>query len=129
MSIFKVKLRASDLLWTKYLRIIYKYTCQVCGRVHLPDDCRNFGTMHYHGRGHENVRFDMDNTLPACNIPCHDYFTHHQTEFEVFMLKKLGREKFDVLALKAHMYKKRDDKADKIIIKDMLAKQELYVEV
>lgn len=124
MSIFKVTLRATDRLWTRYIRREYNYTCQWCGRTYTTDNCGNLGVSHYHGRGHENVRFDEDNTFPFCNIPCHRYLDKEgRKEYEVFMLKRLGRAKFEILTLKAHIYKKRDDVADKIIIKALLEEQ------
>jgi len=122
MSIFKVTLRATDLLWTKYLRIKYKYTCQWCGRVYTPDNCRNFGTSHYFSRNHENVRFDEDNTFPMCNIPCHNLEAKGKGNpaYDEFVLKRLGKERYDALVLRAHLYKKRDDTADKIILRELL---------
>lgn len=120
MSIFKIKLRTSDRLWTQYKRIQEDYTCQKCGRVYSPDNCGNLHCAHYHGRSHENVRFDEENTLCLCGIPCHQYFDTHKTEFEAFMLKRLGRECFDLLALRAHIRKDRQDKLDALIIRQML---------
>lgn len=120
MSIFKVKLRSSDRLWTKYKRLKENYTCQKCGREYLPDDCRNLGVSHYHGRSHENVRFDEDNTPCMCNLPCHHYFDQHKGEYREYMVKRLGQEGFDMLELRAHIRKSRDDKMDAIIIKELL---------
>jgi len=120
MSIFKIKLRLTDRLWTRYMRKKQDYTCQYCGRVYSPENCRNLGVMHYHGRGHENVRFDEENTLCGCSIPCHQYLDTHKTEFGEFMRTRLGQERFDLLALRAHITKDRDDKADAIIIRQLL---------
>ena len=121
MSIFQVKLRTTDRLWTRYMRGKQDYTCQFCGRVYCSDNCRNLGVMHFHGRGHENVRFDEENTLCGCSIPCHQYLDTHKTEFEAFMLKRLGQKRFDLLNLRAHITKKRDDRADAIIIRHLLS--------
>ena len=124
MSIFKVKLRATDRLWTQYMRLLYDYTCQWCGRPYSPDDTarlQNLGVSHYYSRGHENTRFDVDNTLPFCNLPCHRYLDNEgRAEYTEFMIKRLGQEGFDMLNLKAHIRKDRDDVSDKIIIKAML---------
>ena len=120
MSIFKIKRRGTDRLWTQYKKITEKYTCQKCGRQYAVDNCRNLGVSHYHGRGHENVRFDEENTPCLCNIPCHEYFDTHKTEYAAFMRQRLGDERYDLLALRAHIYKARDDKSDVIIIKQLL---------
>ena len=120
MSIFTVKLRTTDRLWTQYMRTKQDYTCQFCGRPYPVDNCRNLGVMHFHGRGHENVRFDEENTLCGCSIPCHRYLDTHKTEFQEFMRKRLGQKAYDLLELRSHIYKKRDDRADAIIIKHLL---------
>jgi hypothetical protein len=120
MSIFKIKLRTSDRLWTKYKRIAENYTCQKCSRQYAEDNCRNLAVSHFHGRGHENVRFDEENTLCLCNIPCHQYFDTHKTEFQEFMRQRLGPKAYDLLALRTHIHKDRDDKSDVIIIKQLL---------
>lgn len=125
----KTKLRPTDTLFSRYMRRKFNFTCQYCGHVYLPDNAGGLDNAHFHGRNHENTRFDVENCLPLCAFRCHGYLDTHKTEFEAFMLERLGRRRYDLLALKAHTYKHRDDKADKIIIKDMLAKQELYVEV
>jgi len=124
MSIFKIKLRTTDRLWTRYKRIKENYTCQWCGRVYVPDNYRNLGVMHFHGRGHENVRFDEENTLCGCNIPCHRYLDTHKTEFQEFMRKRLGQKAYDLLDLRAHIRKDRDDKSDAIILRQLLKELE-----
>lgn len=120
-SIFSITLRPTDILWTKYLRIKYKYTCQWCGRVYTPENCRNLGVSHYFNRTHENVRFDEENTPLLCNVPCHMKLGGEgNREYGEFMLNRLGQERYDALVLRAHIYKKRDDVSDKIIIKKLL---------
>jgi len=120
MSIYKIKLRYTDGLFRKWRRVKDNYTCQKCGRVYSQDNAGNLQVAHFHSRRHENTRFDTDNTLCLCGIPCHHYFDTHRTEFEEFMLERLGRERYDLLELKAHITKKRDDKTDLIILKEML---------
>ena len=100
-----------------------KFTCQKCGRVYSEDSCRNLQVAHFNGRGHENVRFDEDNTLCLCGIPCHRYFDTHKTEFKEWMVKRLGQERYDMLDLRAHIRKDRDDRADAIIIKELLKEE------
>lgn len=124
MSIFKIKRRTSDTLWTQYLRIKQGFTCQKCKRVYPEDNCRNLGVAHFHGRGHENVRFDEENTLLLCNIPCHQWFDQHKTEFTEFMKRRLGQQKYDLLDLRAHIHKDRDDKSDRMIIRQLLKGEE-----
>ena len=69
------------------------------------------------------MRFDEENTLCGCSIPCHRYLDTHKTEFQAFMIKRLGQKGYDLLEFRKNLYKKRDDKADLIILKELL-KQE-----
>lgn len=119
-SIFSVTLRPTDTLWTKYMRRKYDFTCQWCGRVYPEENCGNLGVSHFHGRGHENTRFDEENTILVCTIPCHRFLDSHRTEYKQFMLKRLGQEKYDLLELRCNIRKDRNDVGDKIIIKRML---------
>ena len=126
-GIYGITRRPTDALWTKYRRITQEYTCQKCGREYSPDNkaaLQNLGVSHYHGRSHENVRFDEDNTNLMCNFPCHDYYDHHKTEYKEWMIKRLGQEGFDMLQLRAETYKARDDVSDKIIIKQIIKELE-----
>lgn len=121
MGFFKVKLRRTDLLYTQYMRQKYDYTCQRCGRVYASDNCRNLGVSHYWGRGHENTRFDDENCDPICTLPCHQTWGNEgREEYTAFMINKLGQDRFDLLRLRAHICKDRDDKADMIILKALL---------
>ncbi len=120
MSIYKVKLRKTDRLWTEYMRKKYDYTCQFCGKQYTPDNCRNLGVSHFYGRARESTRFDIDNCILLCSIPCHHYLDTHKNEYREFMLKRLGKERYDLLEWTANMYKKRDDAAEEIRIKQLL---------
>jgi len=124
---FKVRLRKTDMLWTRHIRVRDNYTCQKCGRVYPEDNCRNLGVSHFHGRGHENVRFDDENCDAICTLPCHHYWGGEgRKEYEAFKIDQLGQERFDLLMLKSHIRKDRDDTSDLIILKELL-KQETAV--
>lgn len=122
---FKVKRRATDDLWTKYIRIRDNYTCQKCRKPYPPDKCHNLGVSHLWGRGRENVRFDGDNCIALCTLPCHQKWGHssdptNRAEYEAFMRGRLGADAYAALEIRAHTYKKRDDALDKIAIKELL---------
>jgi len=59
-----------------------------------------------------------------CNIPCHQYLDQHKHEYKEWMIKRLGQARFDLLEVRANMYKARDDKSDAIIIRQMLKELE-----
>lgn len=126
MGIFKVRLRATDRLWTQYIRKRDNYTCQACGRVYTPDNCANLGVSHFYSRRHEGTRFDDDNCMALCNIPCHQEWGHGEERngYREFMIGKLGQHGFDLLTVRAHTYKKRDDEMDLIVIKELLRQLE-----
>ena len=115
----KVKLRPTDRLYTKYIRLRYNYTCQnpKCRRIYHRDDCHNLGVSHFYGRGRENTRFDDDNCLPFCTLPCHYYLQGEgRKEYDALMLERLGNAGCDLLMLRANTFKRRDDVIDKFII-------------
>ena len=121
MGFFKIKLRKTDMLYTQYLRRKFGYTCVRCHRVYPIDNCHNLGVSHYWGRGHENTRFDDENCIPLCTMPCHRLWGEEErAEYTEFMIEWLGQEGFDLLNLRAHITKDRDDKADLIILKQLL---------
>jgi len=123
----KIKLRKTDRLWTQYIRLRDNYTCQRCKRVYSPDNCQNLCVSHYYGRGHENTRFDDDNCIALCHLPCHQLKWGHgedRDEYKEFMIKKLGQTGFDLLTVRAHTRKQRDDKLDEIIIKQLIKELE-----
>lgn len=116
-----VKLRKTDRMFTKYIRQRDDYTCQNpnCRRVYPQDDCRNLVVSHLWGRGRENTRFDDDNCIALCHCNCHRYLGHGEgrREYEAFMIERLGGTGYDLLMVRAHTSKGRDDKMDEFIIR------------
>jgi len=122
MGIGKVKLRKADRLFTQYIRILFKYTCQRCGRVYSPDgDLHNLGVSHYFSRRHESVRFDVDNVTLLCSLPCHYLWEHEdRLDYIHYMVKRLGKERFKALQVRANTTQKKDDKLVEIYLKAKL---------
>lgn len=115
----RIKIRQSDKYYSKYLRKKMKYQCEVCGRVH-EENSMNLGVSHFNGRANEATRFFDPNCDVLCNIPCHRYFEEHKTEYETWKKKKLGERGFKLLLIQSNTYKKRDDKMDTLIAKELL---------
>ena len=122
----KVKIRRTDTLYTRYIRERDDYTCQRCRRSYPPDACRNLEVSHFWGRGRENTRFDDDNCVALCQLPCHQYWGHGEgcVDYQEFMEDRLGRAGYDTLMIRAHTYKKQDDILDALIIRKKLEIQE-----
>ena len=121
MSFFKVKLRQTDRLWSQYIRRRDNFTCLKCGRVYKTKK-QNLGVSHYWGRGRENTRFDEENCISLCSLPCHQNWGHGdgREEYTEFMKKRLGESGFENLMLRAHIYKKKDDVMDELYIRELL---------
>ena len=113
---FRIKLRPTDRLFSKYIRKRDDYTCQRCRKTYEPN-AKGLECSHYWGRGRENTRFDPLNCIALCT-GCHRIWGHGdgRDEYRDFMLKKLGRKGFDSLDARAHTHKKRDDNLDRIAI-------------
>jgi hypothetical protein len=115
----KIKLRKTDILFSKYIRKRDKFTCQRCGQVY-PDGGRGLHCSHYWGRGRENTRFDPENCITLC-WGCHRIWDGDgRGDYRDFMVKRLGQEGYDLLDIRAHTRKDRDDKLDEIVIKELL---------
>ena len=120
----KIKLRKTDRLFTRMVRIIYNFTCQKCGRVYLGDgDLHNLGVSHYYGRSRESTRFDLENVTLLCNLPCHHRWGgEERAEYKQYMIDRLGQAGFDLLTVRANTYQKKDD-----VLMAMYLKQELKI--
>ena len=46
MSFGGLKLRRTDVLFSKYLRAKRKYKCEKCGTIH-PENSKNLGVSHF----------------------------------------------------------------------------------
>ena len=111
MSFGRLKLRRTDVLFSKYLRALRK-KCERCGSI------RSLQASHFYGRAKESVRYDLENIDCLC-AGCHQYFTAYPAEYVAWKEKQLGKKAYDLLTLRAHTPKKRDDKLTLIIIKEL----------
>ena len=107
----KVKIDKCDSLFSKYIRTRDKWTCQVCHKQYSPGD-RGLQCSHFWSRRHKSVRWDGDNACAKC-FYCHQHMTANPIEFRDWILKRLGRQKFDLLEAKARQVirLKKTDKA------------------
>jgi len=117
---FKIRLRATDRLFSQYIRQRDKFTCQRCRHIFPSDDAQGLDNSHYWGRWHENTRFDEDNCISLC-CGCHRIWAEEgREEYKAFMVHRLGERGYDLLEYRHNLYKKRDDKSDSMILKQML---------
>ena len=116
----RVKIRKTDILFSKYIRSRDNWTCNRCKHKHEVGS-RGLHNSHYWSRGKESVRFEEDNCIALC-FACHRLWGHgdEREQYREFMIKKLGEEGFKGLMMQANTFKKRDDIMDEIIITQLL---------
>lgn len=115
-----IKLRPTDVLFSKYLRKKRGYKSDYSGTFY-PEGI-GLQVSHFKGRRRENTRFDEDN-CDVLNFTEHQHFEENPDEYTEFKKKKLGEKRYKALLIRAEMYKKRDDVLDMIIIKTLLAEK------
>ena len=111
---WKIKRRKSDILFSLRIRKERGYKCEKCGRQFKLGD-KGLGVSHFWPRSHENTRFDSENVEIFCNIPCHQFFETHRTEYETWKEQRTGRRAYKLLMLRAHQRGKRDDKLQELL--------------
>lgn len=107
MAFGKIKLRKSDIIYSKYLRKKRRYRCERCRTPY--EGGIGLQVSHFYGRAKESVRFDEENTDCLC-AGCHQYFTANPAEYTDWKRGRLGEKRYKALTLRANIMGKRDDK-------------------
>lgn len=124
MSYFKIKIRPADKLFSNYIRAKSHYRCEYCQRLCKVNDewIYKLEASHYFSRRHESTRFDPRNVHALC-FTCHKElggYTREETgKYDLWMKELLGDE-YKLLKLEANRSKKKDDKLNLIVIKELL---------
>lgn len=89
--IFSLYIRLRDAMPNGYVR------CISCGKIKAFDevDCG-----HYHSRIHMATRFDEDNCNAECRY-CNRMSADHLDKYAINLVKKIGKNRFDLLRIKA----------------------------
>ena len=106
-----IKRWKQDVVFSNYIRERDDWTCQRCSKgfeATSPSSRRGLHCSHFHGRGKWSTRFDTDNCTSLC-YGCHRYLGSHPIEHTEFILKRLGKEKFNTLKERANTLKKKRD--------------------
>ena len=117
----KIKIRPSDKYFSWYVRK-RDGKCMRCGSpVRFNDKGLPIShhASHFYGRGRESTRFDEINVVTHCH-GCHSYLTANPQVHHQWKLEQIGQREYDLLMLRANTYKKRDDKMDLLIAKELL---------
>ena len=114
----KFKRDKADIAWSKYIRWRDSWKCQRCKKQYSTG-ARGLECSHFHSRRKESVRFDDDNCCALCS-GCHLYLTGNPLEHVRWYYKRLGKNKFEALEVRANIYQKKDRKIAYLIAKEKL---------
>ena len=105
--------RVKPLIWSmkqadeKFSRWVRKRDgrCARCGTT------KNLTCSHFWARQHKATRYDPENCVAVCWMPCHKYHweKEKQGDYRDFMLKRLGKKGYDNLEKKARSIKPLSD--------------------
>lgn len=104
---FKIKRSLADKLFSDLIRMKAKYRCERCYRQYEKGD-RRLHLSHYWSRGNRSVRFDEEN-VASLDFSCHEYFTKNPGDHHLFFMKRLGRDRYDLLEMRAKTPMKVDE--------------------
>lgn len=88
--------KKADVEFSKWIRN-RDGRCMRCGTIN------NLTCSHFWVRQHSATRYDPDNCVAVCWMPCHKYHweKEKQGDYRTFMLNRLGKEKYEELEKKS----------------------------
>ncbi len=101
-----IKRTAEDARTSKLVRERDDWTCMRCGKQYPPNS-RGLHAAHHFTRRTKVTRYDPDNLLSLC-YGCHQFVDSHPTEKEALWRSRIGDERFEALAAKAHGRRDRE---------------------
>lgn len=109
-----------DILFSKYIHLRDKNTCQRCGNK----NAQRYDAAHFIGRRNRQVRWNPWNACLLC-YGCHSYLDGHPLEKIDFFSEKLGKQAFDNLKLQSlKTWPKPNKKAIEIWLKEKIKRLE-----
>ena len=90
-----IKITPADSAFSKCVRALAKWSCELCGTSYLPSDT-GLHCSHFHGRGNWGTRFDPDNVEAAC-FGCHMKMEGSPHDFTKRWEEKLGEGAYEML--------------------------------
>lgn len=100
-KVFNEYIRKRDLNGTDYFK------CISCGGI---KDKSMLNAGHYYNVGHfDGLRFDEDNCFSQC-IQCNKFLHGNLIEYSKNLPLKIGAERFNLLEIKAGVYKRTGNK-------------------
>lgn len=118
----KIRINPLDKLFSQYIRGKADGICEWCG------EHKNLQTSHFKGRTRQTVRWDEENVSAIC-FTCHRYMHDHPDIHTDWFEKRLGREKYDKMIMRANMTTKEYPIDKEQIKKNLLEKIKMLQEV
>lgn len=113
-----MKLDKADVMFSKYIREYYNWTCQRCW-TRYERGSQGLHNSHYFGRSRESTRFDPENCTALC-WGCHQYFDGTNPEaYREFKINQIGEERFKKLRIRAETLVKKDRKLSYLVAKKL----------
>ncbi len=99
---FSELVKELDGMVSKYILEKGNYTCVRCGKQYLPNQ-KGLTCSHYWDRQYKGTRWKVENLDPLCWLPCHSQKWEHDKQgvYKDYMMKKLGKKKFNQLEIMA----------------------------
>lgn len=95
----KIKLNATDTVFSQCIRERAGWTCERCGKQYTPPT-QALHCSHFHSRGKWGTRFDPDNAEALC-YGCHSHMGGNPVLHTERIREKLGPHLFDALRERA----------------------------
>ena len=118
-----IKRDSLDALFSDYVRSRDKWTCRRCTKYFPEGHRQGIHCAHIFSRRHKGIRHDPDNAIALCH-GCHTYFTGYPLYFATWIIEQIGRQKYDVLRMKARKPTKLTKADIEIIRQDLKRKLE-----
>ncbi len=90
--IFALYIRLRDVMPNGYVR------CISCGQIKRFEDV---DCGHFHSRRHMATRFSEENCSAECK-GCNRFSADHLIDYQKNLIQKIGKQRFDLLNVKAH---------------------------
>jgi len=125
----RVRLNATDILFSKVVRARDKGECQQLGCGRRASAGWQLECAHYISRRFKQTRWVLSNATTLCHIH-HRWYSEHATEWELLARRRLGREYDRLLLLaKGPAQKKPDEVMVRAALREELRRLESRVTV
>ncbi len=119
MTFGGIKRDTTDALFSDYIRMKAGWNCEKCYK-NFSTRRKGLHASHFYGRRGKSTRWFEDNAAALCSY-CHGWFEEHPLEHVKFFEKRLGREAFEKLTIRAHTPAKYlDEKLVRIALRQQI---------